>query len=102
MISIYGASGDLIQSIKAGKEFDSIEYSAAGNRLLLSGSSEKEVKILTLALLYELDLDYPRIAQMLHAHEYRGYVSLEFEGKDDPRDGIPRSLELLRQAFAAS
>ena len=55
MISIYGADGKLVQSIKGGKEFDSIEYSAAGNRLLLSGSSEKEVRILTLSMNYELD-----------------------------------------------
>ena len=55
MISIYAASGELVQSLKGGQGFDSIEYSAAGNRLLLSGSNEKEVKILTLAMLYELD-----------------------------------------------
>jgi sugar phosphate isomerase/epimerase len=51
-------------------------------------------------LWYELDLDYPRIARMLREHDYRGYVSLEFEGRDNPRQGIPRSLELLREAFA--
>ena len=31
------------------------EYSAAGNRLLLSGMDKQEVKILTLSMLYELD-----------------------------------------------
>jgi sugar phosphate isomerase/epimerase len=51
-------------------------------------------------LWYELDLDYSRIAALLRAHQYQGYVSLEFEGRDDPRSGIPRSLDLLRQAFA--
>jgi len=55
MISIYDPSGELVQSLKAGKGYESIEYSAAGNRLLLSGSSKKEVKILTLSMLYELD-----------------------------------------------
>lgn len=50
-------------------------------------------------LWYTLDLDYPRIAAMLRRHQYRGYVSLEFEGKDDPRSGIPKSLALLRSAF---
>src|SRR5262249_656029 len=35
-------------------------------------------------LWYTLDLDYERIARLLHKHNYRGYVSLEFEGKEDP------------------
>lgn len=50
-------------------------------------------------LWYEVELDYDRIAQLLKRHNYRGYVSLEFEGRDDPMTGIPRSLELLRSAF---
>ncbi len=48
---------------------------------------------------YSLDLDYERIATMLHKHGYRGYISLEFEGKEDPRTGVPKSLALLRKAF---
>lgn len=51
-------------------------------------------------LWYTLELDYLRIAELLRRHNFRGYVSLEFEGRDDPRTGIPRSLELLRSAFA--
>lgn len=51
-------------------------------------------------LWYQLDLDYPRIAKLLKRHEYRGYVSLEFEGREDPRTGIPKSLAMLREAFA--
>jgi sugar phosphate isomerase/epimerase len=50
-------------------------------------------------LWYSLDLDYNRIAKMLHKHNYRGYVSLEFEGREDPRTGVPKSLALLRKAF---
>jgi L-ribulose-5-phosphate 3-epimerase len=50
-------------------------------------------------LWYALDLDYERIAAMLRRHDYRGYISLEFEGRDDPRNGVPRSLEMLRRAF---
>jgi L-ribulose-5-phosphate 3-epimerase len=50
-------------------------------------------------LWYQLDLDYPRIAKMLHQHQYRGYVSLEFEGKEDPLTAIPKSLELFKSAF---
>jgi L-ribulose-5-phosphate 3-epimerase len=50
-------------------------------------------------LWYTLDLDYDRIAAMLRKHNYRGYISLEFEGKDDPLTAVPRSLALLRKAF---
>ncbi len=49
---------------------------------------------------YTLDLDYPRIARMLKEHNYRGYVSLEFEGNEDPYKAIPKSLAMLKSAFA--
>ena len=49
---------------------------------------------------YTLDLDYRRIASILRDHGFRGYVSLEFEGKEDYRTAIPKSLQLLREAFA--
>lgn len=48
---------------------------------------------------YSLELDYPRIARMLKKHNYRGYVSLEFEGHEDWKTALPKSLSLLRQAF---
>jgi L-ribulose-5-phosphate 3-epimerase len=53
-------------------------------------------------LWYTLELDYDRIAKMLHKHRFTGFVSLEFEGKEDPRTAIPKSLALLRKAFARS
>jgi sugar phosphate isomerase/epimerase len=49
---------------------------------------------------YTLDLDYKRIAGILKKHNYRGYVSLEFEGRESHKTAIPKSLKLLRQAFA--
>lgn len=49
-------------------------------------------------LWYSLDLDYPRIFAMLEKHAYKGYVSLEFEGKENPVTGIPKSLEMLKKA----
>ncbi len=49
---------------------------------------------------YTLDLDYPRIAGILRQAGFGGYVSLEFEGKEDPLTAIPKSLALLRSAFA--
>jgi sugar phosphate isomerase/epimerase len=51
-------------------------------------------------LWYTLDLDYPRIAGMLRKHDYRGYISLEFEGNEDWKTAIPKSLALLRGAFS--
>jgi len=48
---------------------------------------------------YSLDLDYPRIGKILREHDYRGYISLEFEGMEDYRKAIPKSLALLRTAF---
>lgn len=51
---------------------------------------------------YTLDLDYPRIAAMLRRHNYRGYISLEFEGHEDWRTAIPKSLATMREAFGAT
>jgi len=48
---------------------------------------------------YTLDLDYKRIAEILRKHNYRGYVSLEYEGREDARTAIPKSLAMLRKAF---
>jgi L-ribulose-5-phosphate 3-epimerase len=49
---------------------------------------------------YTLDLDYERIGKIFKNAGYNGYVSLEFEGKEDPKTAIPKSLALLRKAFA--
>jgi sugar phosphate isomerase/epimerase len=49
---------------------------------------------------YALDLDYARIAGILKAHKYRGWISLEFEGNEDAAIAVPKSLELLRKSFA--
>ncbi|MCH2183106.1 MAG: sugar phosphate isomerase/epimerase [Mariniblastus sp.] len=48
---------------------------------------------------YTIDIDYDAIAKILQSVNYRGYISLEFEGKDDYRTALPQSLELLRSAF---
>ncbi len=49
---------------------------------------------------YTLDLDYPRIARILADVNYSGYVSLEFEGKENPDIAVPKSIAMLRKAFA--
>lgn len=48
---------------------------------------------------YTLDLDYKRIAGILKKAGYRGWVSLEMEGKEDPAVAVPKSLAVLRDAF---
>ena len=49
---------------------------------------------------YSLDIDYQKVAAILRKHNYRGYISLEMEGKEDPLTAVPKSLETLRKAFA--
>jgi len=49
---------------------------------------------------YSLDLDYARIASILRAAGFQGYVTLEYEGKEDPLLGVPKSVQLLRQHFS--
>jgi L-ribulose-5-phosphate 3-epimerase len=49
---------------------------------------------------YTLDLDYKRIAKILNDAGYTGFVSLEFEGKEDPNIAVPKSIAMLREAFA--
>lgn len=49
---------------------------------------------------YTLDLDYRRIANILRSANFTGYVSLEMEGNEPASTAVPKSLELMRQAFA--
>jgi sugar phosphate isomerase/epimerase len=48
---------------------------------------------------YTLELDYDRIAKIMRDVNYRGWISLEFEGKENYKTAIPKSLALLRNAF---
>lgn len=49
---------------------------------------------------YTLDLDYKRIAGILRRANYRGYISLEMEGNEPAQTAVPKSLDVLRAAFA--
>ena len=49
---------------------------------------------------YTLELDYDRIAKIMHDANFRGWISLEFEGKEDPVSGCAKSIKLLRKSFA--
>ncbi|MCX6595924.1 MAG: sugar phosphate isomerase/epimerase [Acidobacteria bacterium] len=49
---------------------------------------------------YTLDLDYPRMAGILKKANFKGWVSLEMEGKEDPATAVPKSYDVLRKAFS--
>lgn len=49
---------------------------------------------------YTLEIDYARVAKILRNVGYRGYISLEFEGQESHETAIPKSLAMLRSAFA--
>jgi sugar phosphate isomerase/epimerase len=49
---------------------------------------------------YTLDIDYEKVAEIFQKVNYQGYISLEFEGNEEPRTAVPKSLELLRNAFS--
>jgi L-ribulose-5-phosphate 3-epimerase len=48
---------------------------------------------------YTLDLDYKIIAEIMRNAGYRGWISLEYEGKEDVVPAIQKSLALLRSVF---
>jgi L-ribulose-5-phosphate 3-epimerase len=48
---------------------------------------------------YTLDIDYKKVAEIFQKAGYKGYISLEFEGNDNPLEAIPKSLAILREAF---
>jgi L-ribulose-5-phosphate 3-epimerase len=48
---------------------------------------------------YTLDIDYKRVAAIFRKTDYRGYISIEFEGNEDPMTAVPKSLDLIREAF---
>lgn len=52
-------------------------------------------------LLVEAELDYERIVSMLRDAGYDGYISIEFEGKAHPDQGIADGLSTLRGAIGA-
>jgi len=48
---------------------------------------------------YSLDLDYKRIIDILRKVNYQGYISLEYEGKEDAATAVPKSIKMLREAM---
>ncbi len=50
---------------------------------------------------YTLDLDYKRIISILRQANYKGYIALEFEGKEAAETGVRKSIAMLREAMKA-
>jgi L-ribulose-5-phosphate 3-epimerase len=50
---------------------------------------------------YTLEPDFKRIAKILRNAGFKGWVSLEMEGKEDAQTAVPKSLQVLREAFAS-
>lgn len=48
---------------------------------------------------YTLDLDYAKIAGILRQANFKGFVSLEMEGKENPDTAVVKSFDVLRKAF---
>ena len=48
---------------------------------------------------YTLDIDYNRIAGILRDVDYRGYISIEFEGHAPNAEAVAQSIDMLRGAF---
>ena len=55
-VAVYDKSGQLLQTLKVGRGFDRIVYDQAGNRLLLGGSGRQELRVITLAMRYGIDV----------------------------------------------
>ena len=47
----------------------------------------------------EINIDYPKIGELMRKNNYRGYISLEFEGNENAETAVPKSLKLLRDSF---
>ncbi len=45
--------------------------------------------------------DFPRILKILREAGYRGFISLEYEAKEDPMVAVPRYLTMMRKAILA-
>jgi len=45
------------------------------------------------------EINYTRVADLLASVDFNGYLSVEFEGKAHPSEGIPDGLATIRSAF---
>ena len=48
---------------------------------------------------YSLDVDYTEIYKILREVNYKGYISIEYEGREDPIIGVKKSIDLIKSSF---
>ncbi len=47
-------------------------------------------------------LDYNKIIEILNDVGYKGYLSIEYEGKEDPKTAVPRAVKFLKTLIKGS
>ena len=73
----------------------------AGMKQMAPYALNAQIKVqIALANRQKAETDFGAIAQILNDSGYRGYVVLEFEEAEDPRQACPRYMDELRKAFA--
>lgn len=45
----------------------------------------------------EMEFDYEKIFAMLKRHRYHGFVTVEYEGKEDELEYVPKAIAMLRR-----
>lgn len=48
---------------------------------------------------YSLEVDYARVAEIMRGAGFTGYISLEYEGREDPISAVPKSIRLIREGL---
>jgi len=49
---------------------------------------------------YSLDIDYSKVFKILREIEFRGYISIEYEGKESALTAVPKTISLLRKEMS--
>lgn len=80
---------------------ESAKEAFAGMELMAPYALNVQIKTkLSLAGRNKVDTDFATIAKILKNSGYRGYIVLEFEEAEEPRQACRKYLEQLREAFA--
>ncbi len=51
---------------------------------------------------FTIDIDYPRVFRILEKAGFKGYVTLEMEGNEHAETAVPKSVEILEEAWNAA
>jgi len=51
---------------------------------------------------YELEIDYEKVIDILRSVGFKGYLSIEFEGRMEPYRGVKKTVSLLRRILSKS